>query len=81
VREWMEVHHPRLLGLLDWPRYRLSFERCWAEGCGRPMILHSPWRLYICENTPMAIVLNEERYAELVGADAEQPEPTATVVV
>jgi hypothetical protein len=81
VREWMEAHHPRLLGLIDWPRYRFSFEPCWAEGCGRPMILHSPWRFYICENTPMAIVLNEERYAELVGADQDQPEPAATVVV
>ena len=76
----MEAHHPRLLGLLDWPAYRL-LGRCWAEGCGRPMILHSPWRLYACERTPLAIVLNEERYAELVGADAERPEPTATVVV
>jgi hypothetical protein len=77
----MAVHHPRLLGLLDWPRYRLSFEPCWAEGCGRRMILHTPWRLYACERTPQAIVLNEERYAELVGADASQPEAATTIVV
>jgi hypothetical protein len=78
VREWMEANHPRLLGLIDWPAYRL-LGRCWAEGCGRPMVLHSPWRLYACERTPMAIVLNEERYAELVEVD--QPEPAAAAIV
>ena len=78
MREWMEANHPRLLCLIDWPAYRL-LGRCWAEGCGRPMVLHSPWRLYACERTPMAIVLNEERYAELVGVD--QAEPAATIVV
>jgi hypothetical protein len=70
MRQWMEDHHPKLIGLWDWPRYRL-FSRCWAQGCGRPMILHSPWRLDVCERTPMAIVLNEERYAELVGEHVE----------
>jgi hypothetical protein len=80
VREWMEAHHPRLLGLLDWPAYRL-LGRCWAEGCGRPMILHTPWRLYDCERTPMAIVLNQDRYAELVGVDLDQADPAATIVL
>ena len=80
MREWMEAHHPRLLGLIHWPAYRL-LGRCWAEECGRPMILHSPWRLYACERTPMAIVLNEERYAELVGIDQDQPEPAATIII
>jgi hypothetical protein len=71
LRDWLENHHRWLLSLIDWPRYRLSFGPCWAEGCGRPIILHSPWRLYICERTPMAIVINEERYADLFGADQE----------
>jgi hypothetical protein len=65
--------------VLDWPAYRF-LGCCWAQGCGRPMILHSPWRLYDCQRTPMAIVLNEDRHAELVGADQDQPEPTAIVV-
>jgi hypothetical protein len=49
----------RLLGLWNWPKYRL-FGQCWAMGCGRPMILHSPWALYICERTPMGIALTEQ---------------------
>jgi hypothetical protein len=30
---------------------------------------------------PMAIVLDQERYAELVGVDADQAEPAATIIV
>jgi hypothetical protein len=48
-----------LTGLWHWPKYRL-LGHCWAEGCGRPMILHSPWALYICERTPMGITLTEK---------------------
>jgi hypothetical protein len=47
-----------------WPGYRLS-GRC--IGCGRWMILHSPWSLYICERTPLNIRLTEQgeaRYRE-----------------
>jgi len=65
----MEDHHPRLIGVLDWPRYRLV-GRCWAQGCGRLMILHTPWALYICERTPMGIVITDkgrELAAELEG--------------
>jgi hypothetical protein len=54
MRDWLEEHHPRLMGVLDWPKYRL-FGRCWAQGCGRLTILHSPWALYICARTSMAI--------------------------
>jgi hypothetical protein len=53
----------------DWPRYRL-FGRCWAQGCGRLIILHTPWALYICERTPMGIVITDkgrQRVAELEG--------------
>jgi hypothetical protein len=80
MRDWLEQYAPGLLGLYDWPRYRFG-GRCWAVGCGRPMLLHTPWRLYDCERTPQAITLNRERYAELAGADAEQPEPAASMVV
>jgi hypothetical protein len=61
----MDEHLPSwLLGVLDWPGYRLV-GRCWAEGCGRLMVLHSPRQERRCAGTPMAIVLNEARYAEM----------------
>lgn len=71
MREWMEVHHPKIMGLLDWPRYRL-FGRCWAQGCRRLMILHSPWALYICERTPTALTITEKGMAALVVEEAER---------
>jgi hypothetical protein len=58
-----------LLGVIDWPGYRL-LGSCWAEECqvaGTLNILHTPRQLRRCEGTPMAIVLNEARYAELTG--------------
>ncbi len=63
----------RLVGIWHWPGYRL-FSRCWAEGCGRLMILHSPWALYICERTPLGISVTPEgeaRYQAMVIEQAE----------
>jgi hypothetical protein len=77
LRDWLEAHHPRLLGLIDWPRYRL-LGRCWAEGCGRPMILHSPWRRYLCEHTPLAIVFTDQG-RERVGARPAAADESAIV--
>jgi hypothetical protein len=74
LRQWMEDHHPRLIAVWDWPRYRF-IGRCWAQGCGRLMILHSPWALYICERTPMAISITpkgEAYYQSMVIDEAEQ---------
>jgi hypothetical protein len=57
-----------LIGLWHWPRYRLA-GRCWA--CGRLMCLHSPWAVYDCSRTPMAISFTEEGLAQAVIAEAE----------
>jgi hypothetical protein len=57
LRDWLELRYPKLVGLWDYPRYRL-FSRCMA--CGGPMVLHSPWRLYICERTPLAIEITDK---------------------
>ena len=40
-------------------RYRL-FGRCWAQGCGLPMALHTRRRLDCCLNKPVALSLTEE---------------------
>ena len=60
-----------LLGVWHWPKYRF-LGRCWAQGCGRLMILHSPWALYDCSRTPMAISLTEAGLARVVIAEAEE---------
>ena len=62
MREWMDEHLPSwLLGVIDWPRYRLLGD-CWAEDCpaaSRKTIAHTPRQLRRCEGTPMAIQLTE----------------------
>jgi hypothetical protein len=74
LRDWLEERLPAwLVGVLDWPAYRLV-GRCWAEGCGRLMILHSPWALYICERAPMAIATTEQGEAYYQAVTIERME-------
>jgi len=49
--------------MLMWLWYRL-FSRCFV--CDRPMALHSPWALYICERTPLPIEITDKG-RELIG--------------
>jgi hypothetical protein len=63
LRDWIEEHLPWwVLGLLDWPGYRL-FGRCIP--CGRLMVLHTPWALYVCERTSLPIEITEQGMARL----------------
>jgi hypothetical protein len=74
LRDWLEQHHPRLLGVIDWPSYRL-FGDCWAEDCpvaARLNVLHTPRQLWRCENTPMAIALTDQGEALAVVMEAEK---------
>jgi hypothetical protein len=67
LREWMDDHLPPwVLGVIDWPGYRL-FSRCWV--CGRLMVLHTPWALFVCERLPMPIEITEQGM-ELLRQDA-----------
>jgi hypothetical protein len=71
VRDWMDEHLPPwLLGLIDWPGYRL-FGRCFV--CGRLVILHTPWALFVCERLPLPIELTDKTHA-LLADDSEWAE-------
>lgn len=70
LRDWMEMHHPWLIGAWDWPRYRL-FSRCLV--CGQLMVLHTPWRLFICERMPLPIEITEQGWALLAEERAAEP--------
>jgi hypothetical protein len=56
-------------GLRDWIAYRL-LGRCWAQGCSRPMVLHTARQRRCCEHTPLAIELTEQGWRHGV-----EPEP------
>jgi hypothetical protein len=68
LRDWMELHHPKLVGLWDYPRYRL-IGRCIA--CGRLMVLHSPWRLFVCERTSLPIEITAKGYERITAGRGE----------
>lgn len=50
--------------ILDWLRVRVSGGRCYAQGCGRLLALHGPWRSYRCTRAPLAVTLPEVSQAE-----------------
>jgi hypothetical protein len=41
-----------LLGIYHWFALRLTGTHCLAEGCGRLLLLHTPWQSYRCNRTP-----------------------------
>lgn len=51
---------------------RLTGVRCYAQGCGRLLLLHSPRQLRRCVDTPLGIVITEHGLAAAVVAEAEQ---------
>jgi hypothetical protein len=48
--------------VLYWLQSRLS--RCYAQGRGRRLLLHTPWRAYRCHRTPLGVTLTEEGGAQ-----------------
>jgi hypothetical protein len=51
-------------------RYRL-FGRCWAEDCGRRMLLHPPSQSRRCVEEPIALTITEQGRAHALVAEAE----------
>ena len=51
-------------------RYRL-LGRCMV--CGRRVVLHTPWALYVCERTPLPIHITELGYARLAESEPAAP--------
>ena len=80
MREWMDAHLPPwLLGLIDWPGYRLLGD-CWAEDCpvlGRRIRWHSRLQLRRCEGTPMALSLTERGWLYGQGIDPDSVVPVS----
>lgn len=62
----------RLEALYCWLYLRLTGSRCYAEGCGRLTLLHTPRQLDRCYDTPLGIELTEQGMAHIVVAEAER---------
>jgi hypothetical protein len=73
LRDWLERHAPPwLLAAYYFAHNRLTGVRCYAEGCGRRLLLHSPWRSYRCNRTPLGLVITEHGLGRAVVAEAEE---------
>jgi hypothetical protein len=78
LRDWLDQHAPRLVAAYDWFWLRLTGSRCYAQGCGRLTLLHTPRQLNRCYDTPLALVLTEQGLARAVVAEAEEITQAAT---
>lgn len=71
IREHLEA-------IYCWFYLRLSGSRCYAAGCGRLTILHTPRQLNRCYNTPLAIELTDRGWLRSNGIDPDS-EPVVPV--
>jgi hypothetical protein len=68
----------RLEGLYYWFHIRLSGSRCYAQGCGRRVIWHTPRQWNRCLDTPLAIKLTDRGWLHANGIDPDS-EPVVPV--
>jgi hypothetical protein len=68
----------RLEGLYYWFYNRLTGVRCYAEGCGRRLLLHTPRQYNRCLDTPLAIELTDRGWLRSNGIDPDS-EPVVPV--
>jgi hypothetical protein len=55
----------RLEAIYCWFYNRLSGSRCYAQGCGRRVIWHTPRQWNRCLDTPLAIEITDQGMARL----------------
>jgi hypothetical protein len=67
----------RLEGTYYWFCHRLSGSRCYAEGCGRLLLLHTPRQYNRCLDTPLAIELTDQGWLRVNGIDPDSVGPAS----
>jgi hypothetical protein len=67
----------RLEGLYFWFHNRLTGVRCYADGCGRLLLLHTPRQYSRCLDTPLAIELTDHGWLRVNGIDPESVVPVS----
>lgn len=75
--EQLEQRAPRLAAVCFWFYNRLTGTRCFAEGCGRLLLLHTPWQMSRCLDTPLAIELTDRGWLYGHGVDPDSVVPVS----
>jgi hypothetical protein len=71
ILDWLEHHALRLAGVYHWLSLRLTGARCYAQGCGRLVLAHTPRQLDRCYSTPLAIELTDRGWLYGQGIDPD----------
>ena len=76
LREWLE-RYPRLEACYCWFYNRLTGSRCYAQGCSRLLLLHTPHQWNRCCDTPLAIELTDQGWLRVNGIDPDSVVPVS----
>lgn len=77
ILDWLELRAPRVAASYCWFHNRLTGTRCFAQGCGRLLLLHTPRQMDRCLDTPTAIVLTDRGWLRANGLDPEAVAPVS----
>ena len=77
ILDWLEHHAPPLAASYFWFHNRLTGVRCFAQGCGRLLLLHTPRQMNRCLDTPLAIELTERGWLHGHGIDPDSVGPAS----
>jgi hypothetical protein len=77
ILDRLEEHAPQLAAAHCWFHNRLTGTRCFAEGCGRLLLLHTPRQLRRCYSTPLGIELTERGWLRASGIDPDSVGPAS----
>ena len=77
ILDWLEQHAPHLAATYGWFHNRLTGVHCYAQGCGRLLLLHTPRQMDRCLDTPLAIKLTERGWLHASGIDPDSVGPAS----
>jgi hypothetical protein len=77
ILDWLESRAPRLAVTYCWFHNRLTGVRCYAQGCGRLLLWHTPRQRNRCLDTPLAIELTERGWLRASGIDPDSVGPAS----
>jgi hypothetical protein len=75
--EWLEPRAPRLAALYCWFYNRLTGVRCYAQGCNRLLLWHTPRQLERCIDTPICVELTDQGWLRVNGIDPDSVVPVS----
>ena len=77
ILDWLDKHASLLAAIYCWFYNRLTGARCFAQDCGRLLLLHTPRQRRRCIDTPLAIAITDRGWLYGHGVDPDSVVPVS----